>query len=446
MDDRPVIRLLDASELADRQDEWLPIEDVDGRDEAELDQKLLERARAPFDLENGPLFRIHILRRSAAEHVVLLVVHHIIADFWSIAVLVDDLGKAYAEERAGRTAVSLPPRSSYADFTRWQHDMLAGAEGRRHWAYWQQQLAGPLPVLDLPTDYARPAFQSYKGASKHFDIDPTLTRAIVALGESRGISLYTTLLAAFQVFLGRLTGQNDILVGSPVAGRTRPGLEGLIGYFVNMVPMRGDLSGDPPFEQYLDRVRRTVALGLEHQDFPFGLLVNRLKGNPDPSRPPVFQVMFAHQKAQRLDDAGLAPFALGIPGARLNLHGLDAESMALDKQTALFDLTMMTARNGDRLCVALEYSTDLFKPSTIDRMAEGFRNLLEAVVADPGAGSRILTCSRIQSGIDYSACGRRRRPFLMTTAPSIIASRDRLSERPTQSRWSVVMNRSHTVI
>ncbi len=130
-------------------------------------------------------------------------------------------------------------------------------------------------------------------------------------------------------------------------------------------------------------MRRTVALGLEHQDFPFGLLVNRLKGNPDPSRPPVFQVMFAHQKVERLDDAGLAPFALGIPGARLNLHGLDAVSIALDKQTALFDLTMMTARNGDRLCVAIEYSTDLFKPSTIDRMAEGFRNLLEAVVADP---------------------------------------------------------------
>ena len=114
----------------------------------------------------------------------LLVVHHIIADFWSIAVLVDDLGKAYAEERAGRTTLSLPPRSSYADFTRWQHDMLAGAEGRRQWAYWEQQLAGPLPVLDLPTDHSRPAFQSYKGASKHFEIDPTLTRAIVALGES----------------------------------------------------------------------------------------------------------------------------------------------------------------------------------------------------------------------------------------------------------------------
>ncbi len=131
--------------------------------------------------------------------------------------------KAYAEERAGRIGELPPSRSSYADFARWQHGMLAGEEGRRLWEYWQQQLARPLPVLDLPTDFARPAIQSYQGAVKHFDLDPTLTRAIVALGESRGISLYTTLLAAFQVYLGRFSGQDDILVGSPVAGRTRPG-------------------------------------------------------------------------------------------------------------------------------------------------------------------------------------------------------------------------------
>ena len=122
------------------------------------------------------------------------------------------------------------------------------------------------------------------------------------------------MLAAFQVFLGRFSGQDDIVVGSPVAGRTRPGFEGLIGYFVNLVPMRSDLSGNPPFDEFLGRVRRTVADGLEHQDFPFSLLVNRLQGNPDPSRPPLFQVMFAHQKTQRLDEQGLAPFALGIPG------------------------------------------------------------------------------------------------------------------------------------
>ncbi len=151
-----------------------------------------------------------------------------------------------------------------------------------------------------------------------------------------------------------------------------------------MLPMRGDLSGNPTFDEFLDRVRRTVSGGLEHQDFPFSLLVSRLQGNADPSRPPLFQVMFAHQKAQRLDDEGLAPFALGISGARLNLHGLAAESIALDKETALFDLAMMTAREGDRLCVALEYSTDLFAADSIDRLADGFRTLLEAIVADPG--------------------------------------------------------------
>ena len=143
--------------------------------------------------------------------------------------------------------------------------------------------------------------------------------------------------------------------------------------------------------------------------------------------------MFAHQKAQRLDEQGLAPFALGIPGARLSLHGLDAESIAFDKQTTLFDLTLMTARDGDRLSVALEYSTDLFKSSTIDRMADGFRNLLEAIVADPGAGSRIFRCSRARSGIYCSATGRSPRQFLMRTSPSIIASRDKSSSRPTRS-------------
>ncbi len=376
--------MLDASAFLHREDEWLPIEDATTLDEAGLQDRLVELSRRPFDLETGPLFRLHLLRRGESEHVVLLVVHHIIADFWSTAVLVDELGKAYAEELAGCVGDPAPPTSSYADFTRWQHGMVAGAEGEQHWDYWRQQLAGPLPVLDLPIDFARPAIRSYRGAVKHFHLDANLTRAVVALGESRGASLFMTLLAAFQAFLGRSSGQDDVLVGSPVAGRTRPGLEGLIGYFVNMLPMRGDLSGNPPFDEYLGRARRTVADGLEHQDFPFSLLVNRLQANADPGRPPLFQVMYAHQKAQRLDEQGLAPFALGIAGARLSLHGLAAESIALDRGTALFDLAMMTALEGDRLAIALEYSTDLFGVDSIDRMADGFRTLLEAIVADPG--------------------------------------------------------------
>jgi amino acid adenylation domain-containing protein len=165
----------------------------------------------------------------------------------------------------------------------------------------------------------------------------------------------------------------------------------VIGYFVNIIPMRADLSGNPPFDEFLGRVRRTVADGLEHQDFPFSLMVSRLQGTPDPSRPPLFQVMFAHQKAQRLDEQGLAPFALGVSGATLSLHGLSAQSIALDKGSALFDLTLMTAQNGDRLCVAFEYSTDLYAPESIERLAECYGNLLEAIVADPGRRIADLT-------------------------------------------------------
>ena len=151
-----------------------------------------------------------------------------------------------------------------------------------------------------------------------------------------------------------------------------------------MLPMRTDVAGDPSFADVLARVRRTVADGLEHQDFPFSLMVNRLEGSPDPGRSPIFQVMFAHQRSQRLDAQGLAPFALGVPGARLDLHGLSIESVALDRRTALFDLTLMTARDGDRLRLAWEYSTDLFADETIDQMAAGFRSLLAAIAINPG--------------------------------------------------------------
>ena len=261
--------------------------------------------------------------------------------------------------------------------------MVAGEEGERHWAYWENQLAGPLPVLDLPTDFPRPVPQSFRGATRHFDLEPELTAEILALCEARGVSLYAALLAAFQVLLARYTGQRDIIVGTPAAGRTRPEVQDLIGYFVNLLPMRSDLSDNPPFDEFLNRVRRTVADGLEHQDFPFGVLARRLQKNPDPSRPPIFQVMFAHQKIQPLDQQGLGPFALGIPGARLDLDVLSVESVAIDKQCALFDLTMMTARRDDRLHVSLEYCTDLFTAESIDRLAAGFRNLLAAIVSDP---------------------------------------------------------------
>ncbi len=384
VDGAPVLRLIGAEAFAAREREWLLIEDVSAADPGAISARLTELVRRPFDLQEGPLFRVHLLSRSSVEHIILLVFHHIIGDFLSSAVFIDDLGRAYSEERAGRREAWPPLPTRFSDFVRWQDQMLAGEEGERLWAYWRRRLEEPLPVLELPTDRPRPAIRSDRGRTHLDALDPRSTRALVAQAEAHGASLYATLLAALQVFLARYAGQDEIVVGSPAAGRTRPGLDGLVGYFVNMLPMRAGIADDPTFSQFLARVRRTVTEGLEHQDFPFSLMVNRLQDGPDPRRSPIFQVMFAHQRPQRLAERGLAPFALGVPGARLDLHGLAIDSVALDRQTALFELTLMTARDGDRLRLAWEYSTDLFTEETIEHMAAGFRALLEAIAADPG--------------------------------------------------------------
>ncbi len=383
VDDKPQARVIDEHEFEVREESWLVVENLEGADEPALDRRLSELARARFDLEQGPLFRLHLLRRSAGENIAALILHHIIADFWSLGVLVDEIGQAYAGHRAGRRPSLEPLPHSYASFAAWQHAMVAGSEGERHWAYWQDKLAGELPVLDLCTDHPRPLVGSNRGATKHFHLDERLTRAIVNLSGSHESSLYTTLLAAIQAFLSRYSGQHDVIVGSPVAGRTRPGLEGLVGYFVNLLPMRGDLSGNPSFKEIVCRTRRTVAEGLEHQDFPFNLMVNRLELKPSLNRAPLFQVMYIHQKAHRLDGSGLTPFALGVGGSKMELHGLPMESVAIDKETTLFDLTFITLLDADRISMAIEYSTDLFEAATIDRMADGLVCLLNAVAADP---------------------------------------------------------------
>ena len=252
--------MIDAEDIQTREEQWFIT--------ADASDQLTDLARRPFDLEHGPLFRIHLLRQSDSDHVVLLVFHHIIADFLSAAVFLDDLGRAYGEERAGRPGTWPLPQSRHADFVRWQNEMLAGEQGERLWTYWQRQLAGPLPVLDLPTDRPRPALRSDRGRTRHDALEPALTEALVALGEANGASLYTTLLAAFQVLLARYAGQDDIIVGSPVAGRTRPGLEGLVGYFVNMLPMRANVADDPSFSKFLARVRGRLSKGWSTRTSP----------------------------------------------------------------------------------------------------------------------------------------------------------------------------------
>ncbi|MBI4587207.1 MAG: amino acid adenylation domain-containing protein [Candidatus Rokubacteria bacterium] len=350
---------------------------------AELKERLVQEAHRPFDLERGPVLGVTLFRRSAGDHVLLVAVHHIAIDFWSFVVLMDDLSILYPAQATG-LAPSLPPLPMhYADYLAWQADMLAGPEGERLWSYWRRQLAGELPVLDLPTDRPRPPVQTFAGASHAFRLDEELTGRLKALAKAEGATLYMTFLAAFQVLLHRYTGQEDILVASPLAARTRAEFEGIVGCVTNPVMLRGDLSGNPAFKAFLAQTRRTVLEALEHQDFPALLLVERLKPPRDPSRPRLYQVMFNMVRTHRLEGEALAQFALGETGFRTNVGGLDLESFHLEYRVAVLDLEMTIGEVSGGISAHVVYNTDLFDAATIARLERHFRILLEGIVADP---------------------------------------------------------------
>lgn len=360
-------------------------EDAQNWTDAQLDESLAVEAHRPFDLDHGPLFRVHVYRRSAREHVLLLVAHHIILDLWSLAQLMAELGVFYAAERSGAKADLPSPFSDYSQFVHWQKEMLAGDRGRQLWSYWSRQLAGELPVLELATDHARPAAQTFRGASCPFKLTAELTSGLKNLSQDCSATLYMTLLAAFQVLLHRYTGEDEILVGSPTAGRTHSEFASTVGYFVNPIVLRTAVSPGSSFDAFLrHRVRKTVLESLEHQDYPFSVLTERLQPVRDPRRSPIFQIMFAMQKAHLLHKEGLSLFALSESTAGTNLGGLEMRSIALEQRIAQFDLSLVMAEAPDGLWGIFEYNTDLFHAVTIRRMAAQFQRLLENVADDPG--------------------------------------------------------------
>lgn len=381
-----------------------------GHSVADLDAQLTAAAQRPFDLERGPLLRVHLFTRSDREHVLLLVVHHIVADLWSLDILTQELGTVYAAERAGYPVELAPLTLHYPDYVAWQSRLLLDHSGTRLWEYWQRQLGPegtPAPlVLELPTDHPRPPVQTYIGATETFRLDETLTRQLKTLAQGNEATLYMVLLAAFQVLLYRYTGQEDLLVGSPTTGRSRRALAGLVGYLVNPIILRGNLAGNPSFRTFLGRVRETVLAALAHQDYPLSLLVERLQPSRDPSRSPLFQVMFVLQKAHLLDDAGLAMFALGADGAQMDLGGMTIEALSLKQNIAQFDLTLTMAETDTALVGALQYNTALFEPATIARMADHFQMLIADIIARPDqpiAELKLLTSAEQQTLHDWNA-------------------------------------------
>src|SRR5215217_1019388 len=265
---------------------------ADADREVEVRRRAGEEAARPFDLSAGPLFRAALLRLGEEDHVLLLSMHHIVSDGWSTGVLFRELSALYAAYLAGRESPLPELPVQYADYAVWQREQLAGEVLDRQLAYWKERLAGAPELLELPTDHPRPAVQTYRGATVLVELSLQLLERLQALGQSEGATLYMVLLGAFQVLLGKYAGSEDVVVGTPIAGRTRRETEELIGFFVNTLVLRTDLSGNPSFRETLRRVREVTLGAYAHQEVPFEKLVAELQPERSLSHSPLFQVMF----------------------------------------------------------------------------------------------------------------------------------------------------------
>ncbi|MFL9453902.1 amino acid adenylation domain-containing protein [Tolypothrix bouteillei VB521301_2] len=339
-------------------------------------QLILEEAAQPFDLTTDSLVRASLFKLTETEHVLLLMMHHMVSDWWSMGVLVNELAAIY-QAAYNNVPIALPKLPiQYADFAVWQRQWLQGEELTKQVGYWKEKLAGAPALLEMPTDRPRPAIQTYKGATEKFKLSQELCEALTALSQRQGVTLFMTLLAAFQILLYRYSGQTDICVGTPIANRNRAETEGLFGLFLNTLVLRGNLSGNPSFVDFLLQVR-SVALGAyAHQDLPFEQLVEQLQPERSLSHTPLFQVMFVLHNT---------------PMQVLQLPNLTLSPLELESSTAKFDLNL-TLKNTAQgfsentdvgLSGFLDYNTDLFDATTIARMAEHYLTLLEAVVANP---------------------------------------------------------------
>jgi amino acid adenylation domain-containing protein len=388
-----------------RESHRLRIEHVDaaGWSDTAIRDAITERAHQPFDLESDATMRVTLFRRAADHHALLLAVHHIVSDLWSLIVLMDELRQLYAAENEGRVCALPPLPLPYSTFADEQRRALDGPEGERLWNWWREELSGELPALDLPTDHPRPSMQSFRGGTITRRIDADLTRKLKLLAGKERVTPYMALLAAYQILLGRFSGQESFVVGSPTSGREREEYQSVVGDFVNMVPLRADLSGTPTFRELLARVRTRVLGTMQHQAQPFSVLVDRLHTARDLSRSPIFQTTFVLQKFHRFPELS----RVMIPGEdepSIPFAGLTLEPIALAQQDGQFDLNLeMKEDEQGRLAAAWKYSADLFEGSTIARIAAHFETLLADIVANPDkriADLRLLTDDESRAAIE----------------------------------------------
>jgi amino acid adenylation domain-containing protein len=350
---------------------------------AEVERTLVEQSHRAFSLTEGPLFRAIFYTGPMNSHLLHVAVHHIVADYWSLTLLLDELGKLYQAQCSNSKAELAPLDHSYSDFVEWQREKLAGPDGERLLSYWKEELSGELAPLSLPSDHSRPPVQTFRGSSLPFTIDAKLTQKLKQFASEQQTTLFAVVLAAFQTLLYRLSSQKQVIVGCPVAGRPRAEFASTIGYFVNAVPLRADFQQLQTFIDFLSQVRSRLSKAFAHDLYPFSLMVEQLGIVRDPAITPVYQSMFVFQQTYGNHSDDFVRFALGQPQARVTLGDLQLESVAIEQLATQFDLTLVAGEVPEGLVGAWEYNSDLFEKATVDRWVESFSVLLEGIVSNP---------------------------------------------------------------
>jgi amino acid adenylation domain-containing protein len=379
----------------------LPAHDLSALPRARAEAEAMRVARAeaetPFDLTRGLMLRALLVRVSGDEHLLVLNLHHVAGDGWSVGVLFRELGALYEAFAAGLPSPLAAPPVQYADFAVWQREWLREEVLEAQLAYWRGRLAGAPAVLELPTDHARPAVQTYRGEVASFEVPAALTARLRQAARREGATLFMVLLAGFDLLIHRLSGRDDVVVGSPIAGRVRREVEGLIGFFVNTMALRTDLSGDPTAAGLIGRVREATLEAYAHQDLPFERVVEELQPERTLSHNPLFQVAFA------LQNVGMEP--VDAPGLRLKLEDVDSG-------TSKFDMFLEMLEEGPGLRGNLEYATDLWEPATVRRMVALFLRLLDALAGDPALPvSRAALLEPAEGGAQVRDWNRTTRPY-----------------------------------
>jgi amino acid adenylation domain-containing protein len=366
VDGMPVLQIAEPAALD------LAVRDVtavtDAEREAAIQSAVRQEAAAGFDLTTGPLFRPSLLRLAPDDHVLMVTMHHIISDGWSVGLLVRETAVLYQAFATGQPSPLPALAVQYVDFAAWQAQTLQGESLQGLLDYWKERLAGDLAPLNLPTDRPRPALATHGGAIRYRRLEPDLVGGLSALAQQHQASLYMLFLAAFQTLMARLSGQADIIVGSPVAGRSVAAIEPIVGMFVNTVALRSDVAAGKPFSQLLQEVRETCLGALAHEALPFEMLVQELALERDQSRPPLVQVLLVMQNQ---------------PAGRLEIPGVTLDLVPIDERQAKFDLSVSLQEGPAGLAMGWEYNTDLFDAATIERWMGHFQTLLGAIVAMP---------------------------------------------------------------